>query len=167
EIVEIDPESFRVARIERVLDVNKGCQASALLRLSNNRKCERCFAGRFGAENLHYSSTWKSADSERAVNQNISGWNNIDIDNPFPAQTHDRAFAIVFGNLLDGQIEILISRRGQFVSRCFFVGLCRHIRMTLSTTPTPVRQAEKRAVRVNETKKAANFPGSWPQLRRS
>src|SRR5262249_49481508 len=110
-----------------VLDIDECCEAGALLRLSDDRKCKRRFARRFRAEDFDYSSARKSTDSESAIDQNVSSWNDIDINNPFAAQTHDRPFAVIFRDLLDRQIEVLMSRGSQFFSGCPFFGLCRHI----------------------------------------
>ena len=74
------------------------------------------FTARFRAENLHHSATRESTDSESAVDQNVSRRNDIDINDPLSAQTHDRSFAVIFRDLLDRQIEILIPRCIQFVS---------------------------------------------------
>ena len=84
-----------------MLDIDKRCEPAAFLRLSDDCKCKRCFAGRFWAENFDYSSPRKSTDSEGAVDQNISSRNDIDVNDPFPAQTHDCTFAVIFRDLLD------------------------------------------------------------------
>src|SRR5262245_47568742 len=128
-----------------MLDINEGCEAAAFLRLSDDRKCKRRFAGRFRAEDFDYSPARKSTDSERAVDQNVSSRNDIDINDLFPAQTHDRTFAVIFRDLLDRQVEVLISRGRQLISGCSFFSLCRHIRKNLTTTHASVRQAQKRS----------------------
>src|SRR5207247_8990606 len=88
--------------------------------------------------------TGKSTDSKRAFDQNVSSRNDIDINDPFAAQTHDRTFAVIFRDLLDRQIEVLISRSSQFISGCFFFVLCRHISKTLTTTNASISQPQKR-----------------------
>ena len=128
-----------------MLDIYKRCEAAALLRLSDDRKRKRCFAGRFRAEDFDYSTARKSTDPERAVDQNVSSRNDIDVNDPFPAQTHDGTFSVIFRDLLDRQIEVLVSRGSQFISGCSFFGLCRHIRNNLTTTHASVRQAQKRS----------------------
>src|SRR5262249_25536007 len=157
QIVKIHAQSFCVARIQRVLDVDKGCEATALLRLSDDGKCKRCFAGRFRAEDFDYSAARKSTDSESAVDQNVSSRNDIDIDDPFPAQTHDRTFAVIFRDLLDGQVEVLISRGSQFISGCSFFSLCRHIRKNLTTTRASIRQEQKRWLSTDSNEKGASM----------
>src|SRR5206468_9196106 len=136
-----------------MLDIDKRCESVALLRLSDDRKCKRCFAGRFRAEDFDYSSARKSTHSEGAVDQDVSSWNDIDINDPFAAQTHDRTFAVIFRDLLDRQIEVLISRSSQFISGCFFFGLCRHIRKNLTTTHASIRQAQKRWPSIDSNEK--------------
>ena len=84
-----------------MLDIDKRREAAALLRLGDDRKRKRCFAGRFRAEDFDYSTARKSTDPEGAVYQNVSSRNNIDINDRFAAQTHDRTFAVIFCDLLD------------------------------------------------------------------
>src|SRR5215471_16724243 len=136
-----------------MLDINKRCKAAAFLRLRDDRKRKRRFAGRFRAEDFDYSPARKSTDSECAVDQYVSGRNDIDIDNLFPAQTHDRTFAVIFCDLLDRQVEVLISRGSQFISGCSFFGLCRHIRKNLTTTHASFRQAQKRSPSTDSNEK--------------
>src|SRR4029077_2924522 len=69
--------------------------------------------------------------------------NNIDIDNLLIAEAHDRALAVVFCDLLNRQVEILISCCSDFVFAGFLLGFRRHIKLTVSTMPSPIRQAEK------------------------
>src|ERR1044071_4699879 len=113
-----------------MFDVDKRCETAALLRLSDNGKCKCCFAGRFRAEDFDDSSARKSTDSESAVDQDVSSRNDINVRDPFAAQTHDRAFAVILCDLLDRQVEVLISRGSQFIGGCSLFGLCRHIRKT-------------------------------------
>jgi len=138
-----------------VLDIDKRCETAALSRLRDDSKHKRCLAGRFRAEDLDYSSTRKSTNSEGAVDQNVSSRNDIDINDSFAAQTHDRTFAVIFRDLLDRQVEVLISRSSQFISGCFFFGLCRHIRKNLTTTHASIRQAQKRCPSANDNEKKA------------
>ena len=140
-----------------MLDIDERREAAALLRLRDDRKRERRFAGGFRAENFDDSAARKSADSERAVDQDVSGRNDIDIDDLFVAQPHDRAFAVIFRDLLDREIEVLISRGSQFISGCFFFGFCRHIRKNLTTTHASIRQAQKRSPSTDSNEKAASM----------
>ena len=142
-----------------MLDIDKCCEAAALLCLSDDRKRKRRFAGRFRAENFDYSPARKSTDAEGAVYQNVSSRNDIDVNDPFAAQTHDRTFSVIFRDLLDRQIEVLISRGSHFISGCFFFGLCRHIRKNLTTTHASIRQAQKRSQSTDSNEKGRE-PGA-------
>src|SRR5882724_5463570 len=138
-----------------MLDVNKRRESATLLRLRNHRQGKCRFSGRFRTENFYYPASWKPAYAESTIDQNVAGRNDIDIDDFLVAKAHDRAFAVIFGYLLNRQIEVFVSRRRQFVSGCLFFGLCRHIRRTLSTTQATIRQAEKgRAVHPNRSPRA-------------
>ena len=70
----------------------------------------------------------KSADAERAVDEDVAGRNDVDIDNLLVAEAHDRAFAEVLGDLLDRQIEVLVPRRGDFIVAGFLLSFRGHIR---------------------------------------
>ncbi len=94
-----------------MLDIYKRPQPATFLRLSNDRQRKCGFPGGFRAEDFHHSASWKSADAERAINQNVPSRNDIDIDNFLVAKAHDRAFTVIFGYLLNRQIEVLISCR--------------------------------------------------------
>src|SRR5882724_2480830 len=111
-----------------MLDVNKRRKSATLLRLRNHRQGKCRFSGRFRTENFYYPASWKPAYAESTIDQNVAGRNDIDIDDFLVAKAHDRAFAVIFGYLLNRQIEVFVSRRRQFFSGCFFFGLCRHIR---------------------------------------
>jgi len=52
-----------------VLDIYKRCEAAALLRLSDDRKRKRCFAGRFRAEDFDYSSARKSTGAKKRASR--------------------------------------------------------------------------------------------------
>ena len=110
-----------------MLDIDKGGQAAALLRLRDHREGECCFSRSFRAVNFNHSAPRKSAYAERAINQNISGRDNVDINDLLVPETHDGAFAVVFRDLLNGKIKILISRGGYFVFAGFLCGLGGHI----------------------------------------
>src|ERR1043166_10154748 len=108
-----------------MLDVNERRQPAAFFLLRNHWERQCRFTGRFGPENFHDSPSWKSAHAKSAIDQNISGGDDLNIDNLLIAKAHDGAFTVIFGYLLDRQIEVLIPRRGEFVSACLFFGLCR------------------------------------------
>src|SRR4030095_2826917 len=78
------------------------------------------------------------------INQMFTGGNNVDIDNLFVTEPHDRAFAVIFRDLLNRKVEILISRGGDFVWACFFFGFGRHIEISLSTSVASLRQGKSK-----------------------
>ena len=109
-----------------MLDVDEGSEAAALLCLCDDSKSKGRFAGRFRAVNLDHSSPRKTANPKRAINQNIAGRNNVDVDNLLVAQPHDGAVSVVLGDLLNGQIQIFIARCYYLAFGRFFFGLGRH-----------------------------------------
>ena len=109
-----------------MLDINKCRKSAALLCLGDYSKSERCLSGRLRAKHFHNSTAWKSADPQRAIDQNVTRWNNIDVDDLFITQSHDRAIAVILSDLLNCQIEILISRGGDSVFAGFLLGFRRH-----------------------------------------
>jgi len=126
QIVKIDPQLSGVCRIKRVFDVDEGSESAALLRLRDHSESQRRFAGGFRTENFDHATTWKAAHAQRAIDQNVARGNDIDIDNLVVAQAHDRAVAVILGDLLDGEIEILVSRRSYFAFVSFGFGLGCH-----------------------------------------
>src|SRR5207245_2393444 len=76
---------------------------------------------------IDHSPAWKSSHSKCAIDQYVARRNDIDIGNFFVAETHDCALAIIFGDLLNREIEILVSRGGHFVFAGFFFSFCSHI----------------------------------------
>src|SRR6266540_4304906 len=96
QIIKIDTESLCVGRIERVLDIDKRRQATAFLCLRDHSKSERCLPRRLRTKHFDDSAAWESAHSERPIDQDVARWNNVDIDDLFVTETHDRAFAVIF-----------------------------------------------------------------------
>src|SRR6267143_3670227 len=128
-----------------MFDVDERGKPAALLRLCNNGERERGFAGRFRTENFNHSSPRKSTNAERAINENVAGRDDIDIDNLFVTQAHDCTVAVILGNLLNRQVEIFVSCGGQFICAGFLFSLGRHIEMTLTKSLATIRQAQKLA----------------------
>ena len=127
-----------------MLDIDERSQAAAFLRLRDHRESERRFAGRFGAENFNHASARKAAHAESAIDQDVAGGNDVDIDDRVIAEAHDRAVAVVFRDLLDREIEILIAGGNDFVfAGCFLFSFGSHRGSSLSTCAAGVRQ-EKR-----------------------
>src|SRR4029077_1540038 len=76
------------------------------------------------SKNLNHSPTRKPTNAKGTINQNIPGRNDVDIRDLVASQAHDGTFTIIFGNLLNRQIEILVSRSDNlaFVSLFFSFG---------------------------------------------
>lgn len=111
-----------------MLDIDEGGESAAFLRLGDDRERERRFSRRFGAKNFYDTPARKTADAQRAVDQDVAGRDDINIDDFFFAEAHDRTIAEVFGDLLNRKVEILIARRSDFVFGSFFFGFCGHNR---------------------------------------
>ena len=84
------------------------------------------FAGGFRAEDLDDAAAGKTADAERAIDQDVARGDDLDVDDLVVAETHDRAVAVVLGDLLDGEIEILVAGGCDLVDSRFFFGFCGH-----------------------------------------
>src|SRR6266511_1513673 len=98
-----------------MLDIDKRRKATAFLCLGDHGKSERCLPGRFRTKHLNNSTARESAHSERAIDQNVTRGNNVDVDDLFVTETHYRAFAVIFRYLLNLKVEILISCVCEFV----------------------------------------------------
>src|SRR5262245_22662190 len=109
-----------------MLDVDERREPAALLRLRDHGQRECRLTGRFRPINLDHASAWKTADAERAVDQNVAGRNDGDIDNFLATEAHDRAFAVILGDLLNGEIEIFVSGSGYFIDTGFFFSFRGH-----------------------------------------
>ena len=87
-----------------MLDIDERGQTAALLRLRDHGECERRFPGRFRAEYFNHAAARKSAYAKSAIDQNVPGWDDVDVDYLFCAQTHDCAFTVVFCDLLNREV---------------------------------------------------------------
>jgi hypothetical protein len=121
-------------RIERVLDVDEGGESAALLCLRDNGQRERRLTGRFGSVNFHDTSARKSAHTKRAVDQNVTGGNDFDVDDLLVAEPHDRAVTVIFGDLLDGEVEVFVAGGDEFVGGGLFFSFGGHRWGSLATT---------------------------------
>src|SRR2546423_7781452 len=128
QVVHVDAEPTRVLRIERVLDVDERRQAAALLGLGDDRKRERRFARRFRPIDFDDAAPRKSTNSEGAIDQDVAGRNDIDVDNRRVAEPHDSAVAVVLRDLLEREIEVFVARRYYFVFDSFLFSFCSHRR---------------------------------------
>ena len=109
-----------------MLDIDERGEAAALLRLGDDGERQRGFAGRFRAVNFDHAAARKSADAERAIDQDVAGRDDVDIDDLLVAEPHDGAIAVIFRDLLQGEIEILVAGGGHFVFACFFFSFGGH-----------------------------------------
>src|SRR5436190_2723973 len=117
-----------------------------------------------GPKHFDDSAPWKSANSKRAIDQNIASRNDVDVNDLFVAKSHDRAVAVIFRDLLNRQIEILISRDGEFVCAGLLFSFRRHIEITLITSPPTVRQAKSFATKSKGRDlriRGLRFPENW------
>ncbi len=137
-----------------MFDIDERGKTAVLLGLGYDRECKRGFPGRLRTKHFDNPASWKSANAKSAIDQNVAGGDDVDIDNLFVAKTHDRAVAVIFRDLLNRQIEILISRDGEFVCAGLLFSFRRHIEVTVITSPPTVRQAEKASL---GNQKAANL----------
>ena len=80
EIVEVDAELAGIDRIERVLGVDEGADAAALLRLGDRVQGERGLAGGFRAVDFDDAPPRQAADAERDVEPERAGRHGLDLD---------------------------------------------------------------------------------------
>ena len=94
QIVDIDPELFGIDRVERVLGVDKGAGAAALLRLGDDVQRQRRLARAFRAVNLDDAAARQAADAERDIEPERAGRDHVDVRRGLArAELHDRALA--------------------------------------------------------------------------
>ncbi len=94
QIVDIDPEFSGIGRVERVLGVDKGAGAAALLRFGDHMQRQRRLARAFRAVNLDHPAARQTADAERDVEPERAGRDHVDVRGGLArAELHDRALA--------------------------------------------------------------------------
>ena len=125
QIVEIHAELLGVLRIERVLDVDERRQPAGFCALAMTVSVSVVLP-EIPDRKLRRRARAETADAEREIDQDVAGRNDIDIDDLVVAKAHDRAVAVILGNLLNRQFEILVSRDGEFVFGGFFFGFRGH-----------------------------------------
>ena len=126
-----------------MFDIDECGETAPLLCLRNDREGERRLARGFRTEHFDNPAAWKSTNAKRAINQNVAGGNDVDIDDLLVAKSHNRTFAVILGNLLNRKVEVLISCGSQFVRAGFLFRFRRHIKISLITSLAAIRQAEK------------------------
>src|SRR5688572_30109388 len=91
EVLKVDADSLGVGRVEGVLGVDKGGQASCFLRLGDDVQGEGCLAARLGTEDLHDPAPWDTPDAEGQVECQGAGRDGGDALAVLVTHAHDRA----------------------------------------------------------------------------
>ena len=115
EVVDVDPEFLGVLGVEGVLDVDEGGQAAGLLGLGDGGEGEGRLAGGFRAVDFDDAAAGEAADAEGAVDEQVAGGDDIDIDAVVVAHPHDGGLPEFLLDVGDGEIEILAPGGGEFV----------------------------------------------------
>src|SRR5437870_13253591 len=110
-----------------MFDIDERGKTAVLLSLGYDRECKRGFPGRLRAKHLDNPPSWKSANAKSAIDQNVAGGDDVDIDNLFVPKAHDRAVTIILCNLLNRKVEVFISRDSEFVSASSLFSFRGHI----------------------------------------
>ena len=145
QVVEVDAEFAGVLRVERVFDIDEGGQPAALLGLGDDGEGEGGLAGGFRTEDFDDAAAREAADAKRAVDEQVAGGNDIDIDAAVIAQAHDGAFAELLLDMRDGEVEVAFAGFQEFFGGGFFgccfgghgrVGWCRGTACNNKSCPT-------------------------------
>ena len=79
QVLQVDAELLRVLDVERVLGVDEGADAAALLRLGDDVERQRGLAGRLRAVDLDDAAARQAADAERDVEAERAGGDDLDV----------------------------------------------------------------------------------------
>jgi len=123
QVIQIHAELAGVLGIEGVLDVDEGGEAAALLRLGNDGERERGLTRGFRAEHFHNPAAGETANPESAVDQQVPGGDDIDIDAAVIAEAHDRRFTELLLDVGDREIQIAFAGFVELFVCGFFRGL--------------------------------------------
>ena len=94
QLVDIDAQLAGIARIERVLGIDEGGDATKLLRLGRDLQRERGLARAFRPVDLDHPALRQAADAERDVESERAGRDRRDFDGMAAvAELHHRALA--------------------------------------------------------------------------
>ena len=99
--ININAQCFCINRVQCVFNVNKRRFTARLLGLCDHLKRNRRLTGRFRSIDFNDSSFWNTANTERNVQTERPGRNNIDVHRLILPQTHQRTGAILFFYLCD------------------------------------------------------------------
>jgi hypothetical protein len=102
QLVDVDPDPFRVGGVHRVLGVDEGADAAHLLGGGEDVVEQRRLARGLGAEDLDDPAARDPADAERQVERQRARRDRRDLDRRgFRAHLHDRALAELALDLAD------------------------------------------------------------------
>ena len=102
EVVEVHAELLRVGGVERVLGVDEGGRALALLALRDDAQGERRLAAAFGPEDLDHAAARDASHTEGHVERNGARGDGRHVVLDVLAEHHDGALAELFFDLLYG-----------------------------------------------------------------
>src|ERR671911_38637 len=90
EVLQVNADSLGVGRVEGVLGVDEGGEASCFLRLGDDVQSEGRLAARLGTEDLDDATPWDAANAEGEVEGQGAGRNGGDALAFLVAHAHDR-----------------------------------------------------------------------------
>ena len=102
-----------------MLDVDEGGQPAAFLRLGDDGEGEGRFAGRFRTVDLDDAAAGHATHAEGAVDEDVAGRDDVDIGLRMVAETHDGSVAVILGDLLQREVEVLVALGGRLVDGGF------------------------------------------------
>ena len=117
QLVDVDAAGARVARVERVLDVDERGDAAGALRLGDDVLAERGLARRLRTEDLGDAAARDAADAEREVQRDRARRDRVDRLALPGAELHDRAAAELLLDREDGGVDRPSALRDGLVGR--------------------------------------------------
>src|SRR5205814_2027190 len=106
EVLGLDAELARVAHVERVLRVDEGADAAALLALGDELERERGLTRRLRSVDLDHPPARDPADAERDIEAERARRQAGDVlRQRLLAELHDRALAELLLDLADGEVD--------------------------------------------------------------
>ena len=106
QVLEVDPQLFRVGGVERMFGVDEGRHPAEPLRFGDDLQRERGLTRGLGPEDLDHAAAGHAADAEGEVEADRAGGNGRDRrDGVLPSEPHDRTLAELLLNLSDGGLD--------------------------------------------------------------
>src|SRR5207302_7115388 len=105
----VTAERLRVVRVEGVLGIDEGRDATGLLRVRNRMQRNRRLPARFRSVYLHDSTAGQATDPERDVEGNRPGGDHLDGGTGLVAEPHDGALAMLLLDLRERRRERLVA----------------------------------------------------------